>query len=57
MLDPTGKMRNPMAVECIDLTHDCPVELHWRPIIRVPDKKPLENVLKDKILLKDWEMV
>lgn len=56
VLDPTGKMKNQMATSCIDLTHESPIELYWRPIIRAPEKKPAENVLKDKLLLKDWEM-
>ena len=56
VMDPTGKMINQMATNCIDLTHESPIELFWRPIIRAPEKKPAENVLKDKLLLKDWEM-
>jgi len=56
VFDPTGKAHNQMATNCIDLTHDAPLELYWRPIIRAPEKKPGENMLKDKLLLKDWEM-
>ena len=49
----TGK--NPLATTVIDLTHDCPSELNWRPIKRVPELKPPEPILKDKINLKEWE--
>lgn len=49
----TGK--NPCLTTVIDLTHDCPSELAWRPIKRVPELKPPEAILKDKINLKEWE--
>jgi hypothetical protein len=46
---------NPMCQNIIDLTHDTIHEYYWKPIIRKPEEKPAENVLKDKLLLKDWE--
>ena len=54
VLDPKNNHSNQMAMNLVDLTHDCPIELIWKPIVREPEKKPLENVLKDKLLLKDW---
>jgi len=44
-----------MSTSLIDLTHDCITELYWKPIIRKPEPKPADNVLRDKLLLKDWE--
>jgi len=44
-----------MSSTVIDLTHDCPSELNWRPIKRVPELKPPEPILRDKINLKEWE--
>jgi len=57
VLDPLGrnKVKNQMSVNLVDLTHDSIHELYWRPIIRKREEKPGDNVLKDKLLLKDWE--
>lgn len=44
-----------MALNVYDLTHDVIHELYWKPIVRKPEEKPADNVLKDKLLLKDWE--
>jgi hypothetical protein len=44
-----------MALDVIDLTHDVIHEYYWKPIIRKPEEKPADLVLKDKLLLKDWE--
>ena len=44
-----------MATETIDLTHDVMAEIRWKPIVRKPELKPGDNVLKDKLLQKDWE--
>ncbi len=59
VLNPLGRkdvqIKNRMATSVIDLTHDVIHELYWRPIERKPEEKPPDNVLKDKLLLKDWE--
>ena len=57
VFNPTGQisLKNPMSSTVIDLTHDCPSELNWRPIKRVPELKPPEPILRDKINLKEWE--
>ena len=39
----------------IDLTHDTLPETNWRPIMKTYDKIPPQNILEDKILLRDWE--
>jgi hypothetical protein len=54
VLDPLQRA-NPQSRLVTDLTHDTIHELHWKPIVRKPEEKPAENVLKDKLLLKDWE--
>ena len=35
-----------MATETIDLTHDVMAEIRWKPIVRKPELKPGDNVLK-----------
>ena len=54
VLDPLDR-HNPMATNVIDLTHESIHEIYWKPIVRKPEPKPADNVLKDKLLLKDWE--
>ena len=39
----------------IDLTHDTLPELSWRPIEKTYDRVPPEIIMKDKILMKEWE--
>ena len=50
------KYGNQMGKQMVDMTHDCPLELYWKPIKREAEKKPTQQMLKDKLLLKDWEM-
>jgi len=57
VFDPTGKLNNQMARNCVDLTHDCLAERYWRPIVREEEVKPPDNILRDKLLLKDWELM
>jgi len=57
VFNPSGHLngKNPLATNVIDLTHDCGSEITWKPIKRVPELKPPELILKDKINLKEWE--
>jgi hypothetical protein len=43
------------STNIIDLTHDTIHELYWRPIVRKPELKPADGILRDKLQLKDWE--
>ena len=38
-----------------DFTQATSNEAHWRPIVRKPDPVPENNLLKDRIKLKEWE--
>ena len=45
-----------LSARVIDLTHDTlPENNAWRPIAKTFDKVPPQNILEDKILLRDWE--
>lgn len=45
-----------LSARVIDLTHDTLPEEHWRPIQKTYDKIPPQNILEDRILLRDWEI-
>ena len=44
-----------MYANLIDLTHDVLPEKIWKPVRYEPDKIPPVTVLKDNVLLRDWE--
>ena len=45
-----------LSARVIDLTHDTLPESKWRPIQKTYDKVPPQNILEDRILLRDWEV-
>ena len=50
-----NKRAHQLSGRVIDLTHDTLPETKWRPIQKTYDKIPPQNILEDKILLRDWE--
>jgi hypothetical protein len=38
------------------MTHDTLPEVKWRPVEKRVDKIPGQQILEDKVLLRDWEM-
>ena len=44
-----------MYANVIDLTHDVLPERMWKAIRYEPDKVPPANIIKDVVLLRDWE--
>ena len=51
-----GRRAHQLSARVIDLTHDTLPESHWRPIVKTYDKIPPQNILEDRILLRDWEV-
>ena len=44
-----------MYATIIDLTHDCLPEKEWKPVRHEPEKIPPLTIIKDNVLLRDWE--
>lgn len=50
-----GIRAHQLSARLVDMTHDTLPEVKWRPVEKRVDKIPGQQILEDKVLLRDWE--
>ena len=51
-----GPRHAALAAQVMDLTHDVMPEHTWKPIKKAWDRLPPQEVMNDKVFLREWEI-